>query len=51
MASNYCCFCGIVGIQPIRNFRPGFNYSTLEVKKKEGKSSSKIKKVRISFYE
>jgi hypothetical protein len=48
MASNYCCFCSKVGSQPISNERTGFNYSTLEVKKKEGKTSTKRKKERIS---
>jgi hypothetical protein len=51
MASNYCCYCGIVGSQPISNERTGFNYSSLEVKKKEGKSSTKRKKERISYDE
>jgi hypothetical protein len=44
MASNYCSFCDIVGSQQISNERKGFNYSTLEVKKKEGKTSTKREK-------
>jgi hypothetical protein len=44
MASINCCFCGIVGSQPISNERTSFNYSCLEVKKKEAKSSTKRKK-------
>jgi hypothetical protein len=44
MASNYCSFCDIVGSQQISNERKGFNYSTLEVKKKEGKTSTKGEK-------
>jgi hypothetical protein len=41
MASNYCCFCGIVGSQPISNDLTSFNYSCLEVKKKDAKSKKK----------
>jgi hypothetical protein len=44
MASNNCCFCGIIGSQPISNERTSFNYSCLEVKKKEAKSPTKRKK-------
>jgi hypothetical protein len=41
MASNNCCFCGIVGSQPISNERTSFNYSCLEVKKKDVKRKKK----------
>jgi hypothetical protein len=41
MASNNCCFCGIVGSQPISNEVNSFNYSCLEVKKKDGKRKKK----------
>jgi hypothetical protein len=37
MASKHCCFCGIVGSQPISNELTSFNYSCLEVKKKSKK--------------
>jgi hypothetical protein len=35
MASNGCNFCTKVGSQPISNDRTSFNYSCLEVKKKD----------------
>ena len=35
MASSNCNFCSKVGSQPISNDRTSFNYSCLEVKKKE----------------
>ncbi len=35
--SNSCNFCGKVGSQLISNDRKGFNYSCLEVQKKDGK--------------
>jgi hypothetical protein len=41
MASDYCCFCGIVGSQPFINEQTSFNYSCLEVKKKDVKSKKK----------
>jgi hypothetical protein len=41
MASKHCCFCGTVGSQPISNERTSFNYSCLEVKKKDEKSKKK----------
>jgi hypothetical protein len=41
MASNYCCFCDTVGSQPISNELTSFNYSCLEVKKKDAKSKKK----------
>jgi hypothetical protein len=40
MATRGCNFCGKVGIQPIRNEQTGFNYSCLEVKKKEEKNET-----------
>jgi len=45
MASNTCCFCGTVGSQPISNELTSFNYSCLEVKKKDAKSKKKKDKV------
>jgi hypothetical protein len=41
MASNNCCFCDTVGSQPISNELTSFNYSCLEVKKKDVKSKKK----------
>jgi hypothetical protein len=41
MASKHCCFCGTVGSQPISNELTSFNYSCLEVKKKDAKSKKK----------
>jgi hypothetical protein len=41
MASKHCCFCGIVGSQPISNELTSFNYSCLEVKKKDEKTKKK----------
>ncbi len=35
MASNGCNFCSKVGSQPISNNQTTFNYSCLEVKKKD----------------
>jgi hypothetical protein len=44
MASKGCNFCGKVGCQPITNVRTSFNYSCLEVKKKDDKKLAKKKK-------
>jgi hypothetical protein len=41
MASNTCCFCGIVGSQPINNELTSFNYSCLEIRKKDVKRKKK----------
>jgi hypothetical protein len=41
MASNNCCFCDTVGSQAISNELTSFNYSYLEVKKKDVKSKKK----------
>jgi hypothetical protein len=41
MASNNCCFCGTVGSQPLSNELASFNYSCLEVKKKDEKRKKK----------
>ena len=43
MATKGCNFCGKVGIQPIKNERTSFNYSSLEVRKKEEKKSKTLK--------
>jgi hypothetical protein len=41
MASKHCCFCGTVGSQPLSNELTSFNYSFLEVKKKDEKRKKK----------
>jgi hypothetical protein len=41
MALEGCNFCGTVGSQPISNELTSFNYSCLEVKKKDEKSKKK----------
>jgi hypothetical protein len=41
MASKGCNFCGIVGSQPLSNELTSFNYSCLEVKKKDVKQKKK----------
>jgi hypothetical protein len=43
MAKKGCNFCGKVGIQPIKNERTSFNYSSLEVRKKEERKSKTLK--------
>jgi hypothetical protein len=47
MASKGCNFCGKVGTQPITNDRTSFNYSCLEVKKKDNKKLTKKKKATV----
>jgi hypothetical protein len=41
MALKDCCFCGTVGSQPLSNEQTSFNYSFLEVQKKDVKSKKK----------
>jgi hypothetical protein len=43
-ASNSCNFCDKVGSQQIRNNRNSFNYSCLEVKKKDERKENQGKK-------
>jgi hypothetical protein len=47
MASKGCNFCDKVGTQPITNDRTSFNYSCLEVKKKDNKKLTKKKKATV----
>ncbi len=47
MASKGCNFCGKVGSQQITNDRTSFNYSCLEVKKKDDKKLTKKKKATV----
>jgi hypothetical protein len=47
MASKGCNFCDKVGSQPITNDRTSFNYSCLEVKKKDNKKLTKKKKATV----
>jgi hypothetical protein len=41
MALKDCCFCGIVGSQPISNEQTSFNYSCLEMRKKDANRKKK----------
>jgi hypothetical protein len=47
MASKGCNFCDKVGTQPITNDRTSFNYSCLEVKKKDDTKLTKKKKATV----
>ncbi len=49
MASLGCNFCGMVGSQPISNERTTFNYSCLEVKKKDAKRKKKKVTFLVNF--
>ncbi len=49
MASRGCNFCSKVGSQPISNDRASFNYSCLEVKKKDAKRKKKKVTFLVNF--
>ncbi len=51
MASKGCNFCGKVGSQPITNDLTNFNYSCLEVKKKDEKKITKKEKATVASNE
>jgi hypothetical protein len=50
VTSNGCNFCGKVGSQQISNDRNSFNYSCLEVKKKDEKKENQGKKKKPNVH-
>jgi hypothetical protein len=51
VTSNGCNFCHKVGSQQIRNARNSFNYSCLEVKKKDDRKENQKKKKKEKVLE